>query len=96
MANQYKIYVVGNFLEIEDMTNGYFTNIRKQDVKIVRHNSSNQWYDIFDKGNSVLSKIFLNQILDQNEDPYTFEDFEEFRGCNFGYLVVGWACNHNN
>lgn len=94
MANEYKIYIVGNFLEIEDTTNGYFTNIRKQDAKIVRHNNSNEWYDIFDKGNTVLSKIFLTQILDENGDPYTFNSFEDFRGCNLGSLIVGWACRH--
>jgi hypothetical protein len=96
MANQYKIYTVGNFLEIEDVNNGYIDNIRKQDVKIKRHDNSNEWYDIFDRGNNIYRKLFLTQILKQDGTPYTFEEFEEFRGCSFGAMIIEWACSHND
>lgn len=88
----YKVYKKGNFLEVVDTNNGQIYNARLADARIKRHDTSNVWYDFYKDGEKFLSKIFLNQIVDENDVAYLQQDFEDFVYCTFGKTVIGDSC----
>lgn len=88
----YKVYKKGNFLEVVDTNNGQIYNARLADARIKRHDTSNVWYDFYKDGEKFLSKIFLNQIVDENDASYSQQDFEDFIYCSFGKTVIGDSC----
>lgn len=88
----YKVYKKGNFLEVVDTNNGQIYNARLADARIKRHDTSNVWYDFYKDGEKFLSKIFLNQIVDENDAAYLQQDFEDFIYCSFGKTIIGDSC----
>lgn len=88
----YKVFKHGNFLEVIDEDNNQVWNVNVRNARVFRHDMSQTWYDFYNKDDRFLTKIFLSSIHDENGDPYTFTDFEEFRRCSFGHTIIGETC----
>jgi hypothetical protein len=75
----YKIYIKNNFLQIVNNDNEFVTDINLKDAKVVRHDLTQDWYDVFDKTNRILSRVYIDAFQDENGDAYTDGAFLDLR-----------------
>lgn len=75
----YKIYIKNNYLQVVNNDNEFITDINLKDAMINRHDLTQDWYDVFDGKNKILSRVSTDDIQDENGDSYSDADFLDLR-----------------
>lgn len=75
----YKIYIKNNYLQVVNNDNEFITDINLKDAMINRHDLTQDWYDVFDGKNKILSRVSTDAIQDENGDSYSDADFLDLR-----------------
>jgi hypothetical protein len=75
----YKIYIKNNYLEIVNSDTEFVTDINIADAKIIRHDLTQDWYDVYDEKGKVLSMVYIGAFEDEGGDAYTDAAFADLR-----------------
>lgn len=75
----YKVYIKNNYLQVVNNDNEFITDINLADAKIVRHDLTQDWYDVFNGSDAVLSRVYVSAFQDENGDTYTASAFLDLR-----------------